>query len=367
MSSENISQLQLVLYRLYAHEITVQEAYKTITEEMTPEIPQHTNDEFGFIENLWEDFGHVPKTVDYLIEALHKKKEDKRIGNPFKSRFLYILRKIFVDCELGENTLSKAGSTPPDYNIKDYGPTNYEYWNGLLEAALELYDNHWFIVFAREYEVKKSFFLFLQKHTLYEKLSRDNRVLLKRYSKETALVYTKTTSTTQIHEWCKSYNTYMLNYLCDVDTVKLLECITGHMLSVSQDELYFCSFKLVYDRLKNKKIKESESVQLLKRIQNLLYLCLLEGVNYQYHNVINYMYDDFLQNIELRKIFTQSIIADSFCFTEDVMKKRWLFLVEKKLYLDKEYFTKQMNVECLERMVKEYGITPSQIFGEETL
>ena len=170
MSSENI---HLILYRLYAHEITVEEAYKIIMQEMSIEYKQDNQDkefldiknEFQFIEQLWEDFGHVPKTINYLIEALNKRKYVKQIGKPFKDRFTNILQKIFIDCELGKNTLSKMGSTIPNYDIKEYGPTNYEYWNNLLEVGLELSDNQWFISFAHEYEIKKKFFLCLQKHT----------------------------------------------------------------------------------------------------------------------------------------------------------------------------------------------------------
>jgi len=190
LTEEEVTRVKLILFKLYASarsgETPDQKVDETFEDIM--EIFYKSSMDFSFVEKFWGDFNHVPKTIDYLIDFLRQNKDVKRIGNTFKTKFIKLFKEILIDCENEEVTLDKYGVNVPDYDIKDYNKNNIPYWNKILEEALDLYDNHWFISFIESYASKGEFFMFLPKHLEYPKLSRDNKALIKRIINNTSSV-----------------------------------------------------------------------------------------------------------------------------------------------------------------------------------
>jgi len=182
LTDEEITKVKLALYKLYSSARAEENIDQTIEETFDNiiDIFYKSSMDFSFVEKLWGDFNHVPKTIEYLVDFLRQNKDVKRIGNTFKTKFLKLFKEILIDCQNGEVTLAKYGVDIPDYNIKDYNEHNITFWNNILDEVLDLHDNHWFISFIEPYASKGEFFMFLPKHLEYPKLSRDNKALIKR-------------------------------------------------------------------------------------------------------------------------------------------------------------------------------------------
>jgi len=335
LTEEEVTRVKLILFKLYASarsgETPDQKVDETFEDIM--EIFYKSSMDFSFVEKFWGDFNHVPKTIDYLVDFLRQNKDVKRIGNTFKTKFIKLFKEILIDCENEEVTLTSVGAEVSDYDIKQYSKHNIPYWNKILEEALELYDNHWFISFIEPYASKCEFFMFLPKHLENPKLSRDNKALIKRIIANTKSVFFKTEGdniqptvishlSPFLHYCSRDIDIY--TYLYNIRRSLIVEVLeSSFVYFILTNEKSFDVFKEIYERFRI----DFDTVKVNKVTTLILYWAIYENCN----KVIEYILPCVKNNNAINRGFTSQFIL---CFNNRVD----LNLVFKtyKIYLDIE-------------------------------
>jgi hypothetical protein len=355
---EEVTKIKLALYKLYSSarigESPDQKIDETFDDIM--EIFYKSSMDFSFVDKLWADFNHVPKTVGYLVEFLKQNKDIKRIGNTFKTKFLKLFKEILIDCENGEVTLSLYGVEIPDYNINEYNKYNIPYWNKILEEALDLYDNHWFLSFIEPYASKCEFFMILPKHLENPKISRDNKALLKRILNNTKKVFFQTEKDNirpldiGLHSdflyYCSS-DIDIYTYLYNIRRDLILDVLRNTFVSfITKNEKCFKVFTSIYERC----IKDEDDKKIISQI---LYSAIKEKCT----KVIDYISKDI--TIDVKREFTRYFISGC----NKNIDYKFMFQTYK-IHLDIEEINSCKNLRYMSKLITLNATVPLRdIFG----
>ena len=353
---DEVTKIKLALYKLYSSarigESPDQKIDETFDDIM--EIFYKSSMDFSFVDKLWADFNHVPKTVGYLVEFLKLNKDVKRIGNTFKTKFLKLFKEILIDCENGEVTLSLYGVEIPDYNINEYNKYNIPYWNKILEEALDLYDNHWFLSFIEPYASKCEFFMVLPKHLENPKISRDNKALLKRILNNTKKVFFQTEGDTPLSFSFQSEFLYycssdieIYTYLYNIRRDLILDVLRNTFVSfITKNEKCFEVFTSIYERC----IKDEDDKKIISQI---LYSAIKEKCT----KVIDYISKDI--TIDVNREFTRYFISGH----NNAIDYKFMFQTSK-IHLDIEKINSCENLRYMSRLLTLNATVPLRdIFG----
>ncbi len=160
------------------------------------------------------------------------------------------------------------------------------------------------------------------------------------------------------------YHVKMIEEICQENINKLIFWIFHHVENIAAkgiDSLEFSSFKYIYDRYTNLKTTYPDDVATESS------KILFRAVCCKCDKIIDYMYNDYMKNPLFREKFTARVLKN-WHFVPCPDKSDVLFMIEKKLYLDKSYIGKIDNeLDFVDKSLNIIHLNSKVVFGEEIL